>query len=75
MAQPVKDIEALMGELRAWVREERGRQMLLARATGVSKQAVSAWVKGDAVPTWQMGIKLEAFLAAQRPKKSRKAAA
>ena len=49
--------------------------MLLARATGVSKQAVSAWVKGDAVPTWQMGIKLEAFLAAQRPKKSRKAAA
>ena len=75
MAQPVKDIEALMAELQAWAREERGRQMLLARATGVSKQTVSAWVKGTSVPTWQMGIRIEAFLAAQRPKKSRQVAA
>jgi DNA-binding XRE family transcriptional regulator len=74
MAQPVKDIDALMAELRAWAREERGRQMILARATGVSKQAVSAWVKGAAVPTWQMGIKIEAFLKAQRPLRRKVAA-
>ena len=70
MPEPGREIDTLMEELRAWVREERGRQGLVARAIGASKQTVSAWVKGESVPTWQLGIKLQAFLKAQKPKKA-----
>ena len=63
-----------MAELRAWVSEGRGRQILVARAIGASKQTISGWVKGDVLPSWQMGIKLEAFLKAQKPPKRKVAA-
>ena len=66
MAQPGTDIEALMAELRAWVSEGRGRQLLLARAIGASRQTVSSWVVGRSVPNWELGVKLQAFLKAQK---------
>lgn len=69
MPQPGKEIDTLMAELRAWVSEERGRQILVARAIGASKQTVSGWVKGDSVPRWELGIKLEAFLKAQKSRR------
>jgi DNA-binding XRE family transcriptional regulator len=72
MPQPEKEIETLMSELRVWVSEERGRKVLVARAIGASKPTISGWVKGDVLPSWQMGRRLEAFLKAQ---KSRKVAA
>jgi DNA-binding XRE family transcriptional regulator len=75
MPERGREIDALMQELRVWVSESRGRQMLLARAIGASKQTVSAWVKGVSVPTFPMGLKLQAFLKAQKPPKSRKVAA
>lgn len=75
MPLPGKEIETLMSELRAWVSEERGRQVLVARAIGASKQTVSCWVKGTVFPSWQMGIKLEAFLRAQKPPRRKVAAA
>jgi DNA-binding XRE family transcriptional regulator len=74
MAQPAKDIEALMADLRAWVREERGRQLLLARAIGASRQAISSWVIGRSVPTMELGIRLQAFLKAQKPPRRKVAA-
>ena len=38
-------------KLRTWMRLEHGRASSTARACGVSRQAVSAWVLGTSTPT------------------------
>jgi DNA-binding XRE family transcriptional regulator len=59
-------VEELLNEFRAWVRERRGNQDLARRALGLSKQTISGWVTGDARPSLESGLKLQAFLKAQR---------
>lgn len=63
---PVPEIEGLLEELKGWARQKRGSQSLLAQSLGVSKQSVSTWLSGKAIPTWETGLKLKAFLKAQR---------
>jgi len=67
MAEAAREIDRLLAELRAWVSEGRGRQALVARALGTSKQTVWTWLKGESRPNWERGMKLQAFLKAQRP--------
>jgi hypothetical protein len=67
-----EEIQALIGELKEWAAQKYGRSAFLAREFGVSKQLVSAWFAGRAIPTWPMGLRIKDFLKANRP--TRKAA-
>jgi DNA-binding XRE family transcriptional regulator len=67
MAGAAREIDRLMEEFRAWVSQGRGRQAIVAKAVGASKQSVSAWIKGESLPRWELGMKLQAFLKAQKP--------
>ena len=58
--------EELLNELRAWVAQQRGNQAIVGKAIGVSKQSVSGWVKGDARPNLETGLKLMAFLKSHK---------
>jgi DNA-binding XRE family transcriptional regulator len=66
-------IEEVLEELRAWCTERRGRNLELAKKLGVSKQLVTDWLKGRAVPTWAIGLEIQAFLKQQQqPRRRRK---
>jgi hypothetical protein len=58
--------EQVLKRLRAWCQEKRGRNVEIAQTLGVSKQLVTDWLKGRALPTWKNGAKLEEFLKNQR---------
>jgi hypothetical protein len=62
-----EEIQALIGELKAWASQKYGRSAFLARHFRVSKQLISAWFNGRAIPTWPMGIEIKKFLKANRP--------
>jgi hypothetical protein len=63
--------EELLNELRAWVAQGRGRQALVRKALGLSKQSVSGWVTGDARPSLESGLKLMAFLKSHKASKTK----
>jgi DNA-binding XRE family transcriptional regulator len=65
----IDQTEELLKELREWVKERHGRQALIRETLGVSKQAVSAWVKGRAAPNFETGLKLRAFLKSHKAPK------
>jgi transcriptional regulator with XRE-family HTH domain len=66
-----KESEILIDELRAWCEEEYGRQAEVAEKIGVSRQVVTDWLHGRAVPSLDNGLKLQAFLKKQRRAKPR----
>jgi DNA-binding XRE family transcriptional regulator len=63
-----RETEQLINQLKAWAAEERGRQSEIARILGVSRQSVSEWFSGKAVPNWETGLKIQAFLKTRSPK-------
>jgi hypothetical protein len=65
--------EDLIAELKAWADAEYGRRAELARMLGVSRQLISEWFADPprSVPTWDHGLKIEAFLKKTRRAKSR----
>ena len=49
--------------LRALLQESQLSQAALARRLGISAQAVSAWMAGGVVPTWENVVRIEDELA------------
>lgn len=66
---PPKESEILMAELKSWCDERYGRRAEVAEAIGVSRQIVSDWIKGRAIPNLDNGLALQAFLKKQRRRK------
>jgi transcriptional regulator with XRE-family HTH domain len=60
------EVEALINELKAWCKEKHGRNTEVAELLGVSRQLVSDWFSGGAVPTLATGLKIQAFLKKRR---------
>jgi transcriptional regulator with XRE-family HTH domain len=58
--------DQIVSELKDWVKLRRGNQSMVGRALGVSKQAVSGWIKGLARPSFDTGLKLAVFLKSHR---------
>ncbi len=65
-----KESEILMAELKIWCDERYGRRAEVAEAIGVSRQIVSDWIKGRAIPNLDNGLKLQAFLRKRRRRKA-----
>jgi hypothetical protein len=61
-----KESEILMDELKAWCDERYGRRAEVAEGIGVSRQIVSDWIKGRAIPNLDNGLALQAFLRKRR---------
>jgi predicted XRE-type DNA-binding protein len=66
-----KESDILMAELKSWCEEKYGRQAEVAEAIGVSRQIVTDWIKGRAIPNLDNGLALRAFLQKQRKRESR----
>lgn len=69
--EPKKESEILIDELRAWCEEQYGRQAEVAEKIGVSRQVISDWLHGRAVPSFDNGLKLQRFLKKGRRTKPR----
>ena len=69
--EPKKESEILIDELRAWCEEEYGRRAEVAERIGVSRQVISDWLHGRAVPSLDNGLKLQAFLKKRRRARAR----
>src|SRR5258708_7501629 len=65
-----KESEILMAELKSWCDERYGRRAEVADAIGVSRQIVSDWIKGRAIPNLDNGLALQAFLRKRRRRKA-----
>jgi transcriptional regulator with XRE-family HTH domain len=63
---PRKESEILLERLKAWCEESYGRQAEVAKAIGVSRQVVTDWLNGRALPGLDNGLALLAFLKKQR---------
>jgi hypothetical protein len=57
-----RETEALLAELKRWCDAERGRKASTARALGVPPQLVSDWFGKRKTPTWEQGLRIQAFL-------------
>jgi DNA-binding XRE family transcriptional regulator len=66
LAAVSEETERILAELRAWAEAERGRSAELAQFLGVTRGAVTRWLKGESVPSWEHGLKIAAFLEEQR---------
>ena len=72
---PKKELQKnLVEELRAWCgspSENWGRRAEVARAIGVTRGLVGDWLAQPhrAYPSWENGLKLQAFLRKQRRRK------
>jgi transcriptional regulator with XRE-family HTH domain len=64
--------EQVLDKLRAWCKEQRGRNLEIAKKLGVSKQLVTDWLKNRAMPTWEIGTKIQEFLEQQQPPERRR---
>jgi DNA-binding transcriptional regulator YiaG len=64
------EIEDLINALREWCKAKHGRNAEIAETLGVSRQLVTDWLKGRAVPTLSTGLKLKTFLKNRRPRKA-----
>ena len=58
-----QDHYSILAELRAWCGGKYGRKSKLARMLSVSPQLVNDWFAGKSTPTWETGLKIQAFLA------------
>jgi ribosome-binding protein aMBF1 (putative translation factor) len=67
--EPCPEIKEILQTLRTWTSQERGRQTELARRLGVKRSTVNERLKGRALPSWEVGRKLEKFLKSQRARK------
>jgi transcriptional regulator with XRE-family HTH domain len=63
------EVVDLMNALRAWCKAKHGRNAEISDMLGVSRQLVTDWLKGRAVPTLSNGLKLKAFLKNRAPRK------
>ncbi|MBV8967850.1 MAG: helix-turn-helix transcriptional regulator [Verrucomicrobia bacterium] len=68
---PTRESEVLISELKNWCDQKYGRRAELARMLGVSRQLITDWFAGRALPTLEIGLKIQAFLKKQRRAKSR----
>jgi hypothetical protein len=71
LSMPPKESELLIAELRDWCDKKYGRRSEIAEMLGKSRQLVGEWLAGRATPTFDDGLKLQAFLKKQRRAKSR----
>ena len=69
--QTMDQTEELLNELRIWTKQRKGNQKVLRETLGVSKQLVSAWVRGRAVPSLELGFRLKAFLQSHKASKTK----
>jgi transcriptional regulator with XRE-family HTH domain len=60
------EVKSLIYELKTWCKEKHGRNAQIADMLGVSRQLVSDWFSGSAVPTWTTGLKIQALLKKRR---------
>lgn len=60
------EVEALISKLRAYCKERHGRNTEIAKMLGVSRQLVTDWFSGKAVPTLSTGLRIQTFLKQQR---------
>lgn len=70
---PKKELQKkLVEELRAWCGEPSGenygRRAEVAKGIGVRRGLIGDWLAGRALPGWENGLKLQAFLKKQRRK-------
>jgi transcriptional regulator with XRE-family HTH domain len=61
-----KESEILIARLKEWCAEHYGRQAEVAEAIGVSRQVVTDWLKGRAIPSLDNGLALQRFLKKKR---------
>jgi len=61
-----EEVARLLGELRAWCAEKRGRQTQIAKMLGITRQSINDWLSGKTVPTLAAGLKIQAFLRQQK---------
>lgn len=57
-----RETETLLLELKRWCEKERGRKASTARALGVLPQLLSDWFGKRKTPTWEQGLRIQAFL-------------
>lgn len=65
------EIEKMVSDLRTWCKEERGRNVEVAKMAGVSRQLVSDWFSRKTDPMAETLFMLRDFLRAQ-PKRKKK---
>jgi DNA-binding transcriptional regulator YdaS (Cro superfamily) len=58
-----QDHHSILHELSTWCAAKYGRKSKLARMLCVSPQLVNDWFAGKSTPTWDTGLKIQAFLA------------
>jgi transcriptional regulator with XRE-family HTH domain len=63
------EVEALINKLKAWCKQKHGRNTEVAALLGVSRQLVSDWFSGNAIPALSTGLKIQAFLKKRRGRK------
>jgi len=61
-----KESEMLIDELKSWCEQGYGRRGEVAKDIGVSRQIVSDWLHGRALPGLDNGLALRAFLKRER---------
>ena len=66
LIMPLKESEMLIDELKSWCEQSYGRRAEVAKAIGVSRQVVSDWLHGRALPGLDNGLALRAFLKRER---------
>ena len=72
MADP--EVLKLISDLRKWCDVKRGRRAYLARVIGIEPRRVSDWLVGRVRPSFAMGLRIQALLEGEKPKKEKKAA-
>jgi predicted XRE-type DNA-binding protein len=60
--------QELLRQLQNWCGEERGRQVRVAKAVGVSRQRISDWFAQRSNPTAEQILAVQSFLKKQRRK-------
>jgi transcriptional regulator with XRE-family HTH domain len=63
---PPQELDTLMTELKAWCKEEHGRQKAVAEELGVTEQLVSNWIARRKTPGLENYLKLQALLKKRR---------
>jgi predicted transcriptional regulator len=59
---PPDEVDALMDELLAWCKAERGRQKELARELGVTEQVMSNWLSKRKTPSLKYWLQLQVYV-------------
>jgi DNA-binding XRE family transcriptional regulator len=67
-----EEIKRVIDELKAWCQEEHGRNVEVAEKLGVSRQLVSDWFKGRAIPSLKNWLKIQRFLRKQMRRRKRR---